>query len=155
MYKDRGDNNEQRINNINENYMSLRFMHYRNSSINKMNKNLNKSKSDKNFMNFNANHIRSYSVANLNSLGPNQAFWEASIYAKFRKNLKKSKKIILDKQKMTVNPSNVKTNYNSLLINTVNDNLTSNNFDIQNSKSTEPILKNAFETSIKARKTPI
>ena len=34
MYKDRGDNNEQRINNINENYMSLRFMHYRNSSIN-------------------------------------------------------------------------------------------------------------------------
>ena len=155
MYKDRGDNNEQRINNINENYMSLRFMHYRNSSINKMNKNLNKSKSDKNFMNFNANHIRSYSVANLNSLGPNQAFWEASIYAKFRKNLKKSKKIILDKQKMTVNPSNAKTNYNSLLINTVNDNLTSNNFDIQNSKSTEPILKNAFETSIKARKTPI
>jgi hypothetical protein len=155
MYKDRGNNNEQRINNINENYMSLRFMHYRNSSINKMNKNLNKSKSDKIFMNVNPNHIRSYSVANLNSLGPNQAFWEASIYAKFRKNLKKSKKIILDKQKMAVNPSNVKTNYNSLLINSVTDNLTSNNFDIQNSKPTEPIMKNIFETSIKARKTPI
>ena len=56
---------------------------------------------------------------------------------------------------MAVNPSNVKTNYNSLLNNSVTDNLTSNNFDIQNSKPTEPIMKNIFETSIKARKTPI
>ena len=85
MYKDRGDNIDQRTNNINENYMSLRFLHYRNKSINKINKNLNKSKSDKNFVLPNANHIRSYSVANLNAIGPNQAFWEASIYAKFRK----------------------------------------------------------------------
>ena len=53
---------------------------------------------------------------------------------------------------MVVNPSNAKINYNSLLINTVNDNLTSNNFEIQNSKSTEPLLKIVFETSIKAKK---
>ena len=33
MYKDRGDNIDQRTNNINENYMSLRFLHYRNKSI--------------------------------------------------------------------------------------------------------------------------
>ena len=56
---------------------------------------------------------------------------------------------------MVVNPSNAKTNYNSLLISIVNDNLTSNNFDIQYSKSTEPILKNVFETSIKAKKAQI
>ena len=30
MYKDSGDNNVQRVNNINENYMSLVFLHYRN-----------------------------------------------------------------------------------------------------------------------------
>ena len=46
MYKDSGDNNVQKANNINENYMSLVFLHYRNKSINKINKNLNKSKSD-------------------------------------------------------------------------------------------------------------
>ena len=111
MYKDPSDNNKQRINKTNENYMSLRFMHYRNSSINKTNKNLilyylkslnifmlwniklNKSKSDKNFMNFNANHICSYSVINMKFLGPNQAFWEASIYAKFIKNIKKVRRL--------------------------------------------------------------
>ena len=104
------------------------------------------------------NHARSYSVANLNPLKPNQAFWEASIYAKFRKNLKKNenKKIILDKQRMMINPSNVKTNYNSMLINSLDgNNLTSNNFDFQNSKPTEPIMKNAYETSIKAKKSQI
>ena len=35
------------------------------------------------------------------------------------------------------------------------NNLTSNNFDIQNSKSTEPIFKDVFETSIKAKKAYI
>jgi len=58
----------------------------------------------------------------LNAIGPNQAILEASIYAKFRKNLKKSEKIIQDKQKMTVKPIKVKTNCNSLLINSMNDN---------------------------------
>ena len=36
-------------------------------------------------MNGNMNHARSYSVANLNPLKPNQAFWEASIYANLEK----------------------------------------------------------------------
>ena len=54
----------------------------------------------------------------MNATGPNQAILEASI----RKNLKKSEKIIKDKQKMTVKPIKVKTNCNSLLINSMNDN---------------------------------
>ena len=156
MYKEHNNNNQQKTNNINENYMSLRFLQYRNNAIDKINKNLNKSKSDKNFINGNTNHVRSYSVANLNPLRPNQAFWEASIYAKFRKNLKKNenkKKLIVDRQKMIVNPSNVRTNYNSMLINSVNENnFTSNNFDFQNSKVTEPIIKIGNENSIKAKK---
>ena len=57
---------------------------------------------------------------------------------------------------MIVNPSNVKTNYNSMLINSMNDNnLTSNNFDFQNSKPTETIIKNVNEISIKGRKPQI
>ena len=57
---------------------------------------------------------------------------------------------------MSVNPSNIKTNCNSLLINSMNDNnLTSNNFDFQNSKPTEPFIKNVYETSVKTKKTPI
>ena len=159
MYKEYNNTNEQKTNNINENYMSIRFLQYRTNAINKINKNLNKSKSDKNFISGNTNHVRSYSVANLNPLRPNQAFWEASIYAKFRKNLKKNenkKKIIVDRQKMIVNPSNVRTNYNSMLINSLNDNnYTSNNFDFQNSKVTEPITKIGNESSIKARKAQI
>ena len=87
MYKQNNDNNEFMENNINENYMSSRFLHYRDKSITKF-KNLNKSKSDKNFSISNTLHGRSASAANINILGPNQAFWEASIYAKFRKNIK-------------------------------------------------------------------
>ena len=75
------------------------------------------------------------------------------------KNLKKNenkKKLIVDRQKMIVNPSNVRTNYNSMLINSLNDNnYTSNNFDFQNSKVTEPITKIGNESSIKARKAQI
>ena len=57
---------------------------------------------------------------------------------------------------MIVNPSNVRTNYNSMLINSLNDNnYTSNNFDFQNSKVTEPITKIGNESSIKARKAQI
>ena len=153
MYKQNNDNDEFRENNINENYMSSRFLHYRDKSITKF-KNLNKSKSDKNFSISNTLHGRSASAANINILGPNQAFWEASIYAKFRKNIKnieKNKKIILDKQKSTNNPTNVRTNYNS-----GNDNnLSSNNFDVQNSKPTEPFMKNIYETSAKAKKLQI
>ena len=153
MYKQNNDNNEFRENNINENYMSSRFLHYRDKSITKF-KNLNKSKSDKNFSISNPLHGRSASAANINILGPNQAFWEASIYAKFRKNIKKiekNKKIILDKQKSTNNPTNVRTNYNS-----GNDNnLSSNNFDVQNSKPTEPFMKNIYETSAKTKKLQI
>ena len=54
---------------------------------------------------------------------------------------------------MIVNPSNIRTNYNSMLINSVNENnFTSNNFDFQNSKVTEPIIKIGNENSIKAKK---
>ena len=35
------------------------------------------------------------------------------------------------------------------------NNLTSNNFDFQNSKPTEPFIKNVYETSVKTKKTPI
>ena len=156
MYRDNDDiDDERKANNINENYMSVKFMHYRNNSmINQMNqmKNLNKSKSSKNYSsNLNINHGRSLSAANGVSFGPNQAFWEASIYAKYRKHLKKSNnnKIILNKQKFAVNPnSNIKTNTNSIFMQSNNDNnLTSNNIDFQNSKITETFLKNNFENN--------
>ena len=55
--------------------MSLRFMRYRN-------------KSEKNLMKIQIISLV-ISVVNLNFLGPNQVFWEASIQAKFRKNIKK------------------------------------------------------------------
>ena len=119
-------------------------------------KNLNKSKSSKNYnSNVNINHGRSLSAANGMSFGPNQAFWEASIYAKYRKHLKKNNnKIILNKQKYCVNPnSNLKTNTNSVMIQSNNDNnLTSNNIDFQNSKITEAFLKNNFENSTMNKK---
>ncbi len=139
-------------NNINENYMSVKFLHYRNNSMNQM-RNLNKSKSSKNYnSNLNINHGRSLSAVNTNgvSFSPNQAFWEASIYAKYRKHLKKSNnKIILNKQKSSVNiNSNIKTNNNSVVIQSNNDNnLTSNNIDFQNSKITEPFIKSNLEIS--------
>ena len=99
----------------------------------------------------NSIHGRSLSSMNSISLGPNQAFWEASIYAKYRKNLKKSNKIILNKQKYTVNPNNnIKSYNNSLFIHSNNNenNLTSNGFDLQNSKITESFLKNNENPSI-------
>ena len=150
MYKENDYNadDERKANNINENYMSVKFLHYRNNSMINQMKNLNKSKSNKNYnSNLNINHGRSLSAAaNVSSYGPNQAFWEASIYAKYRKHLKKNtnNKIILNKQKYCVNPnSNIKTNNNSLFIQSNNDNnLTSNNVDIQNSKVTDTFLKN-------------
>ena len=143
MYKE-NDYNTNGEKNINENYMSVKFLHYRNNSMINQFKHLNKSKSNNNFNNnLNINHGRSLSAMNGIELGPNQAFWEASIYAKYRKNLKKSKKIIINKQKYSVNPNNnIKLNNNSVVIHSNNDNnVTSNNFDLQNSKITEPFLK--------------
>ena len=159
MYRENesGVDDDRKSNNINENYMSVKFLHYRNNSMISQMKNLNKSRSSKNYnSNLNINHERSLSAANGMSLGPNQAFWEASIYAKYRKHLKKNSnnKIILNKQKYSVNPninpnSNIKTNTNSLMISNNNDNnLTGNNIDFQNSKITEIYLKNNnFENS--------
>ena len=147
MYRenDANSNGDKKANNINENYMSVNYMHYRNNSMISQIKSLNKSKSNNNFFsNLNSIHGRSLSSMNSISLGPNQAFWEASIYAKYRKNLKKSNKIILNKQKYSVNPNNnVKSYNNSLVIHSNNNenNLTSNNFDLQNSKITESFLK--------------
>ena len=143
MYKE-NEYNTNGEKNINENYMSVKFLHYRNNSMINQFKHLNKSKSNNNFNNnLNINHGRSLSAMNGIELGPNQAFWEASIYAKYRKNLKKSKKIIINKQKYSVNPNNnIKLNNNSVVIHSNNDNnVTSNNFDLQNSKITEPFLK--------------
>ena len=137
--------------------MSVKFLHYRNNSMINQIKNLSKSKSSKNYNSNLINHGRSLSAAiNGSSLGPNQAFWEASIYAKYRKHLKKNNnnnKIILNKQKYTVNPNNIKTNNNSVVIQSNNDNnLTSNNFDFQNSKITETFLKNNLENSSMSKK---
>ena len=154
MYRENDNDldDEKKSNNINENYMSVKFLHYRNNSMNQM-RNLNKSKSSKNYnSNLNINHGRSLSAVNTNgvSFSPNQAFWEASIYAKYRKHLKKSNnKIILNKQKSSVNiNSNIKTNNNSVVIQSNNDNnLTSNNIDFQNSKITEPFIKSNLEIS--------
>ena len=114
-------------------------------------KNLNKSKSSKNYnSNTNVNHGRSLSAVNNSAMGQNQAFWEASIYAKFRKHLKKNNnKIIVSKQKYCVNPnSNRKTNHTTVAIPSNNDNnVTNNNMDFQNSKVTEPLIKNNLDNS--------
>ena len=148
---------ERTSNNINENYMSAKFLHYRNNSMINQIKNLNKSKSNKKFdiNNININHDRSMSAANGISLGPNQAFWEASIYAKYRKHINKinNNKIILNKQNITVHPStNIKTN-NSVVIQSNNDYLTSNNMDFQNSKHTETFFfKNNIDNSSISKK---
>ena len=159
MYRENeyGVDDERKANNINENYMSVKYLHYRNNSMINQMRNLNKSKSSKNYSsNINVNHGRSLSASNGMSLGPNQAFWEASIYAKYRKHLKNNNnKIILNnKQKYSVNPStNVKTNNNSVVVQSNNDNfLTSNNIDFQNSKITETFLKNNFDNSSVTKK---
>ena len=160
MYRENeyGVDDERKANNINENYMSVKYLHYRNNSMINQMRNLNKSKSSKNYSShININHGRSLSASNGMSLGPNQAFWEASIYAKYRKHLKKNNnnKIILNnKQKYSVNPStNVKTNNNSVVVQSNNDNfLTSNNIDFQNSKITETFLKNNFDNSSLSKK---
>jgi len=150
MYKDTSFNNESgTINNLNENYMSVKFIHYRNNSVINQMKILNKSKLKKNASS-SLLHGRSKSTANLSCFGPNQAFWEASIYAKYRKNVKKNNKIIINKQKYNANPSMMKTNNNSsMLIHSINDNnLTSNNnIELQNDKITEPVLKSNYDNS--------
>ena len=112
-------------------------------------KNMNKSKSNKNFTS-NLLHGRSKSTANLSNLGVNQAFWEASIYAKYRKNVKNNNKIILNKQKYNFNPSLMKTNHNSSIVfqSVQDNNLTSNNnFELQNPKVTESYTKSNFENA--------
>ena len=153
MYRENeyGIDDDRKTNNINENYMSVKYLHYRNNSMISHIRNLNKSKSSKNYnSNIIINHERSLSASNGMSLGPNQAFWEASIYAKYRKHLKKNNnKIILSKPKYSVNPStNIRTNNNSVVVQSNNDNfLTSNNIDFQNSKVTETFMKNNFDNS--------
>ena len=53
MYRENeyGVDDERKANNINENYMSVKYLHYRNNSMINQMRNLNKSKSSKNYTN--------------------------------------------------------------------------------------------------------
>ena len=67
MYRENeyGIDDDRKTNNINENYMSVKYLHYRNNSMISHIRNLNKSKSSKNYnSNIIINHERSLSASN-------------------------------------------------------------------------------------------